>query len=279
MNKKGGILDLVLHPVFVTVVVLGLVFFSVMHAITNIGESKEFDKKRLAADISLLIESFQSVPRELNLFINYDFPSDFNLDIKVNKVKVSNGDSQIFFFERNPDFDVFSRSFKKSDFNNSKLVVFRSGNKLDFAISKNFKLEQDIFCPSSESLLTKIEVFPSTITEWLVKNRPNIFSETSLPSGQADLVVGFMGIPKGVRVYTLDETSLIGCYIIASVVKEFPEISANVVPVNPKFLHGLDDRKIILKEKNSLVIGFSQDIDKKRLAYAIYKGLNNYGLS
>ncbi|MBW3001714.1 N-acetylmuramoyl-L-alanine amidase [Candidatus Woesearchaeota archaeon] len=86
ISKKGSVMDIVLMPVFVTGVVLGLIFLTLLYKIGTIGSDMQFEKKGIAINSALLLTALQDV--HSNVEYIYASMRPFVYDFQNNKVIV-----------------------------------------------------------------------------------------------------------------------------------------------------------------------------------------------
>ncbi|MBS3148892.1 hypothetical protein J4219_08495 [Candidatus Woesearchaeota archaeon] len=72
--KKGSIIDIVMQPLFVTMVALGIVLVILLRSVYSIGSSTGFEEQFYAVDAALLIDSIQAVRSDANLEVKYGVP-------------------------------------------------------------------------------------------------------------------------------------------------------------------------------------------------------------
>lgn len=84
--KKGTIVDIILEPLFVTMVALGIVLVILLRSVYSIGSSTGFEEQFYAVDAALLIDSIQAVRSDANVEVNYGVP--FSAQIKSGEVEV-----------------------------------------------------------------------------------------------------------------------------------------------------------------------------------------------
>ncbi|MBW3004422.1 N-acetylmuramoyl-L-alanine amidase [Candidatus Woesearchaeota archaeon] len=83
-SKKGSVMDIVLMPTFVTGVVLGLIFLTLLYKIGTIGSALQFEKKSAAINSALLLTSFQDV--HSNAEYIYSITRSFIYDFQDGKI-------------------------------------------------------------------------------------------------------------------------------------------------------------------------------------------------
>ena len=98
MNKRGAILDIVLHPLFVLVIGVGIVLPTLLGAINNIGDSVVYETKFFSADIALNLESLFAVSKDVNVQFTYPFPPQFSVGLHPQRITVYADEGRDFFF-------------------------------------------------------------------------------------------------------------------------------------------------------------------------------------
>jgi hypothetical protein len=84
ISKKGSVMDIVLLPTFVTGVVLGLIFLTLLYKIGTIGADLQFEKKGVAINSALLLTSMFNV--HSNVEYTYLITKNFIYDFQPGKV-------------------------------------------------------------------------------------------------------------------------------------------------------------------------------------------------
>ena len=85
IKKRGNLTELVLSPMFVVLIVLGLVFFPLLKYATSVGQSSFFEREFYAKDLGLMISAFQAAPN--NVIVNYERVRNVNVSFTPNYIE------------------------------------------------------------------------------------------------------------------------------------------------------------------------------------------------
>ena len=264
MNKRGNILDLLLHPLF-EAGVAGLVLIAILVALNAAFDDDVYAARFHSANVALLLEAVQSVPRELNFHIFYPVEG-WNISIQPFEVHATGVDvDESFPFSMNPDFTV--GSYEGGDF----LAISRSGRSLSISDYSTFEFEDSVYCPRTNASFNTVAIDSSSFSSRLIDY--GFFTTDDSP-----VAVGFMSVPDGVRIYMNEHASVLACYLMRSFVESNEPSSINAVPINFNLLREGDARMFIDKDVPAVMIGFADNIPESYVENAVVEGLRAYGL-
>jgi N-acetylmuramoyl-L-alanine amidase len=123
-SKKGAVVDIIMHPTFVTFVAV-LVLFYLLWFIYGLGSDFTFEKKFLATDMALTFDSLFAAKDNVVLYYlpqRTDFVPRFNYSFEKNKITVfsssrAESGAGVYYFISDPEIDfepttlVFSPPF------------------------------------------------------------------------------------------------------------------------------------------------------------------------
>src|SRR3989344_3655570 len=218
-SRKGSTEDIVLHPLFVIGVAIGLVLIVLLRAIYQIGSSEEFEKRFIATDTGLFVDSVYAVRPDVALAIQYP-AGQFHGLISPNKVTVfskNKEDSHSFFFTEDPAYNFHYGSWLAG----RPLKLYKSGN--DIGIGETLRLKP--YCPPST------KTFDLTISE-------TGFSEGNWAfNGGTPVIKGSIAQGKSVLKIFVNQnkdSKLIACRIAQSLFENINDLNSfAIVPITP----------------------------------------------
>jgi len=230
-SRKGSTEDIVLHPLFVIGVAIGLVLIVLLRAIYQIGSSEEFEKRFIATDTALFVDSVYAVRPDVALAIQYP-AGQFHGLISPNKVTVfskNKEDGQSFFFTEDPVYTFHYGSW----FVGKPLKLYKSGN--DIGVGETLRLKP--YCP------------PSTKTFNLAISEAGFREGNWAFNGGTPVIKGSIAQGKPllkIFVNRNKDSELIACRIAQSLFEDINELSAfTIVPLSAN-LHEEDPKQELL---------------------------------
>src|SRR3989344_3648544 len=143
LNKKGSTEDIVLHPLFVIGVAIGIVLLVLLQSVYKIGSSEEFEKRFVATDAALFVDSVYAVRPDVALLVEYP-TGKFQGIVSANKVTAfskTKEDGQSFFFTEDSAYTFHYGSWLAG----KPLNLYKSGN--DIGLGDILRLKP--YCPPS----------------------------------------------------------------------------------------------------------------------------------
>jgi len=273
MNKRASVMDLVLQPLFVTIVALGIVLLMILSSIYDIQSSTAYEKKFYSADIALLIDSLFALPKDTNLEMEYIFPADFGMTAEHNTVTILPDEGQNFHFTDDSLYNLVTTSFQPSK-SATQLLFYKAGNTVGVDNRKTFSPNLDSqYCEYAEPRKLKAIVdYRATIgpTPTLVVTGEALLSARLNPGGET--------IAK-IYINPLSESEQIACLLS----REIIEIGINtaIIPVNTQLLAADDPRNMLKGATPALFVDIygTPDASKAKILQAIKKGVSTYGLA
>ncbi|MBW2978752.1 N-acetylmuramoyl-L-alanine amidase [Candidatus Woesearchaeota archaeon] len=169
-SKKGEAVDILMHPVFITFVALAVLLY-LLWFVHGIGSESVFEKKFLAEDIALTIDSLLAARGNVVVYYQpqkQDYVPEFNYYFKKNQVivhedEVPESSAGRFFFTSDPKIDFKEKRLKFSE--PFILPVFaKLGNRLIVDDAHNPEDNFNIFlldCPDAKFDYKKITLDPA----------------------------------------------------------------------------------------------------------------------
>ncbi len=237
MNKRGNILDIVLTPTFVTVVALGFVGLTILNAIYGVTSSDEYSGRFYSADVALKIKALYGVPKDVNVFSQYELPEGFGIDVSPNTVMVTASDEtrHRFTFEEDVLYD-----FNHGMFANASFVMFKSGNEM--GVSANEPNLNAIYCEPKAYPRLAVDirrVAVGSTTEQLVSGGASVFAKLT----EGDMVKLY--------VYPSEESEYLACLVSQEVAKRLDVVTA-IIPINLALSAG--EKPLLLASSPSVLI-------------------------
>ena len=273
MNKRGTVLEFVLHPLFMVVVAV-MVLLSGYAAINKIGSSLVYKEKYYSANNGLLIPSLFAVRKDVNVAVNSYLPPEFGINVSKNKVTIfsQNDEGRSFYFEEDPLYDLNHIAFLPSVDN--ALIYYKSGNVIGLDKVKNIKLNFNAkYCEQISLPKLKAEVHNIVIER----------NPVSVVTGDASVtaMVFPAGIPM-VKLYinSMKESEQLACLISQSLADKF-NVPVSIIPVNTKLLAPDDVLLILDSNVPSLFIEArisDNTAAKAQLWRGIREGVTAYGV-
>lgn len=228
MNKRGTVLEFVLHPVFMVVVAV-MVLLSGYANINAIGSSLVYKEKYYAANNALLITSLFALRKDVNVAVYSYLPPEFGIDVSKNQVTVFSKDDEgrTFYFEEDPLYDLNHIAFRPAIDNS--FIYYKSGNFVGLDQSKTSKLNFNAkYCEQLSLPKLKAEVHNIVIEQ----------NPVTVVSGDASVTAHIFpaGLPM-VKLYInpMRESEQLACLISQSLASKF-NIPVAIIPVNTKLL-------------------------------------------
>ena len=313
-SKKNGIFDLAIMPTFATILAVVVVMSALLWYAHNIENQTAFQKRFLATDLALLMDTVYAMPQPGNLFVIYtpQHSPEFNTNFSYkfgseganygsNKVEVSEKDNDpkkgTAFFTPRKGFvaEEADLKFKKTFIvpmiiKQNMRIAINDINKRDFYYDRN-----TLTCPSTK-FTKKFEVNASVggIDENLAKMlaASNVVEMQQVAPGPSvstlRLVAGNEPVVKAyingnARPQTIIERQRVACEIINSVLQYFDSKNilieeTAVVPINPAHTAAKDDDNLAMNDvllRLGPMASFA-DLDFQRgLANAMKEGITN----
>ncbi len=138
--------------------VSALVFLLLLKVYTDITDPSFVEKKVLAADSALLLDSISFLPGDF--FIEYSNPLNYTFDFKDNYVQISKDkDSSKTSFSFNHDTSIAIETIKITK---EKFTILKSGNIIEFDKKPNFN---KLSCPLLDKKFDSITFSPKTVDD------------------------------------------------------------------------------------------------------------------
>lgn len=256
MNSRGQVIELLAPILFAVIIAFGIVFPTVLYAINSATDEMAFQMDFHSKNIALLLESVQSVPRDLSLVLYYYIPV-LGLEVSPHEVTVIGEGPRSFPFNMDPGFELERYSHSASDF----VSVFRHGDVLSFRPGRS-DLQDGVFCPDVS--VDSVQFTSSVLGERLARAGFGTLG----PPFSADAIIGFRAVDRGVLVFVNEDSKGIGCLFMKNYLALAPFSSINLVPVDPRYLPAGDPLRL-LEEPGAIVIGLSPDTDSRLVERAV----------
>jgi len=133
-SKKGTVLEIIMTPTFTTAVVLGIVLIGMLTRINAFGETKTFEKKFIATDLALVIDTLQA--SRGNAFVIFMQEFNFSIDISKNTVLVFEGAKDkdktggIYYFVEEANLSTNYKTFEPKDRAITSIILSKQGNEI-----------------------------------------------------------------------------------------------------------------------------------------------------
>ena len=285
MNKQGAVWKGVVYPAL-AILIFVIVFYGTYKGVLGAGNVETFQKRNDAANIALLVDSIQAVPKEMATFVSYHtLTPGFSVSVAPHSVTVYKktlGDGEDFMYTINPEFTIIPASLVAANEEDEFSVsVIREGNVIRFDRSENVRWRDAVFCPQPVLLEGSVQVRPSSAGAYLVNSAPSSISFADVPSSETDLFLGFVE-SEGIRVYVKDSdvSKGVGCQIMKYFVDMSPRSSVALLPVDTGALRFDDERNIVDWCKNSVVVGYDPaEYPDYVVADGVLEALRAYGLA
>lgn len=300
-SKKGSFVGFILHPVFETVVGI-LVLIVLMTYISGLASKTGFEKRFLATDIALLMDTIPAMPQQGNLFLLYhpqrapEFGVSYGFSFFSSRIEVNTGKTDLkpetAYFTPDPtislketvipasDVMAFPEFFKQGnallidDVNSSRVqyipeVLTCSGPKT----TKRFSLSGTT--PEAQAVATSAQTILGQGTEGTLVVRIRNATTTMVKA----YVLGYNDLQL------LSQSQRIGCEIVNALTTTLEKqgidvVGAAVIPINPLQTSTTEDD--ILMQGN---IGVLIEIDlpviptdleqQRKLGFALAQGVSN----
>ncbi len=273
MNKRGTVVEFVLHPLFMVVVAV-MVLLSGYANINAIGSSPVYREKYYSANNALLISSLFALRKDVNVAVDSYLPPEFGIDISPNSVTVfsQNDEGRSFFFEEDPLYALNHVAFRPSADNT--FIYYKSGNFIGLDQAKTALLNFNAkYCEQLSLPKLKAEVHNVVIER----------NPVAVVSGDATVTAHIFpaGLPM-VKLYInpMKESEQLACLISQSLAGKF-NVPVSIIPVNTKLL-APDDLLIILASNSPALFIEARISDntaaKAQLWRSIREGVTAYGV-
>jgi hypothetical protein len=280
-SKKGGLIDIMFNPVFHTLLALGVVSFILFSSTVNFDEKVDFNKRYLAKDLALTIDTLYAMPGFT--YLNYD-KDTMNFFIDFNKDSVSVYENKTDFltkhFQNNPTISFQTKKFNKLPFT----ISFLKDNSLK--IDEEFNLK-----PSKHNLICKKDnvntifdksflIIPSKPTEKLAEKLKSLnnFHKTFETikytfRNNYDIIIEFDSNEENKLIINYDnekiESKNLACNIYNSIINNLEFENQELIPVQKSFF------KNHVGNDATILINFSNKANEK-IVYLIDKGIKEY---
>ncbi len=271
-------MDIVLSPLFTTVVALGLVGLIILRSIYGLGSANEFEKQKTADDIGLLADSLYAVRPDANFVVNYEAPIQFGITMDPKLVTVYEKepkDGKIFWFTEDKAYPFSYGNFppRRKDPN---IRFFKEGNRLGV-------LPPGVMVNLATPTCSK-RAHPK------LPAKMDLSTLANLGTGTVEIATGSIMInargaqgPPLLKLYVNNnpESAYLACSIAQSLFSAIPFEGYAIIPINPELLAPDDPRKVIVGSKDLAVfIDISLPIinaqAKGNLAQAITSGVTDF---
>ena len=258
-SRKGSTEDLVLPPLFVIGIALGIVLLVLLHAIYSIGSSDEFEKRFVATDLALLIDSLYAVRPDVTLTIQYP-PVHYQGIISANTVTVfskNKDDGKAFFFTEDPAYRFQYGSWLSE----KPITLYKTGN--DLGVGELSRLKP--YCtPSTKTfgLAISEEALRQSTLNWAEKSGKPAIMGTITP-GRPSLKL-FVNQNK--------DSELIACRIAQTLFEKMNDLTTfAIIPFSTAFLH--DDAQKTIAASPDIGIFIELTTQKPNAKSDIYTAL------
>lgn len=256
MNSRGQVIELLAPILFAVIIAFGMVFPILLVAINSATDEMAYQTDFHSKNLALLLESVQSVPRDLDLVLYYYIPA-LGLEVSPHAVTVAGEAPRSFPFDMDPDIELERYAHSASDF----VSVSRHGDVLSFVPGRS-RLKDGVFCPDVS--IGSIQFTSSVLGERLARAGFGTLG----PPFSADAIIGFKAVDRGVLVFVNEDSAGIGCLFMKNYLDFAPFSSINLVPVDPQYLPAGDPLRL-LEDPGAIVIGLSPDTDSRLVERAV----------
>lgn len=275
-RRRGNVVDIVLHPLFVTVVAIGIVMVIVFGKIYLLGSSQEFERQYAATDLGLLIDSLYAVRPDVNFYISDALPKGIGFKLDKNLVTVYSSspedaeDAKSFWFTEDPVYKLSYGNFPPQKSNILITRFVRFGHNL-VPLAKGAVLP-DMAVPYCEKVP---EMSLALARTYDFSNQP-----TTLVSGDALMKVVVSNGEKNIAKVFVNQNPLsaqMACKLLEKMVPELGLEGFAIVPVNPIFVSPED----VLYEVASatvpamLVVVTQKGLSNQQIYAGIAKGVGS----
>lgn len=274
MNKRANVMDLVLQPLFVTIVALGIVLLILLSSINDIKSSTTYEKKFYSADMALLIESMFALPKDINAEMKYSFPAEFGMTVENNAVKILPEEAKLFYFTEDPLYRLQTISLQPSKIATT-LLFYKAGNNVGIDNRASFSPNPNSqYCEYPAPSLKLTVDYRATISDkpTLIVTGDALLSARLNTSGEAIAKI-YISPVKG--------SEQIACIISQEIINNIG-INTAIIPVNTQLLSADDARIMLQGAAPALYIdihGIPEDASSKsKILQAVRKGVGQYGV-
>jgi hypothetical protein len=283
-SKKGSWVGFALHPAFEVLVAMS-VMLALLYFIHSLDEKTSFEKRFLATDLALLIDSIPAMPQQGSLYLIYNpqrsnkFGTNYSYNFSDGYVAVMTKENDrqpgIYFFTQDPSMPVEKKVFMKT---NAMIVpgFIKQGNQvlIEDRNKRTITYSPEMLSCNGQASSVKIIASPSH------ENNPDYAMEKDMAAvvnGQSAYASGIetpLIIRAGnttpdqifVKAYVngendpvlLSQSQRIGCEIANSVMlywknKGVDVLGAAVIPINPD-QNAADDDNALAKGKIGVLV-------------------------
>lgn len=259
-SRRGTVADIVLSPTFVTILVLGFVFFRILGLVMDIGTSTAYDKHFYATDIGLLVDSLQAVYPDISLNVEYALPIAFAAKIAKGETSVSlpREEAAVFYYLEDPRYtslDVTLVDKSPYQFQKRGFSLFVGEEPL-YATPVCPNLEQTLAATIDSRALAELD------------------SGVQLVSGDATIFAHTTDTSNAIIYTNTNPTSATVACTILQLISRHPDVLGfAVVPLNPALLDDSDPRKKTALDPGVSLYVESPRIDPFALSRAITEAL------
>lgn len=311
--KRGSWVGFVMHPTFETLMAI-TVMVVMLWFIHGLGEKTAFEKRFLATDLALLIDTIPAMPQPGNLWLLYVPQKNVKFDVKYGftfsqgKVEVvtkkDDGSPGAFSFTPDPGMPVEDATFAYTNamivplfLKQGKRVSIKNLNQRPYSYSREF-----LTCdgPAFRGALTVSPVHVSgaeaAAEQSIAEKTQGLLGQQS--GGAAVLAIKLASAPTDaalIKAYVnaentpalLAQSQRLGCEIADAVLLQLDKqgiavAGVAVVPINPDQTASDEDRVLangkvgVLLEIEAKQQGLREDITQQRgLAFAIKDGVDH----
>jgi len=271
MNKRGAILDIVLHPLFVLVIGVGIVLPTLLGAINEIGDSVVYETKFFSADIALNFESLMAVSKDVNVQFTYFFPPQFGVGLYPQKITIFADDERDFFFTGDSAY-TYEENIIPRDIGG--LLFYKLGNTVGI-VGKHTNPSPNLNIPYCE--ITSHQKIRATIEHRAVLGR----QPATFVTGDAHIDAQLQpdGAPL-IKLYIDSDSEELACVLSQELAAKLGA-PTTIIPLNTGLLASTDPRSMLaLPQSIFIEVHGLPDTAATRSPFlqAIKQGVNTYGL-
>lgn len=251
LNKKGKIVDVMLHPVFVLVVALGVVGLILINTTTEIGSDTTYEQKYYSADAALIIDSLFALRRDVNLQYTYLLPQNLGLKIEDYKATVYTDlkpEGNSFYFTMDSNYQPII----PTKIPPGKTPILYKNDKKIGITDKKINYEQNIICDEElPKIKTDFQVTKEKIGQIPTKilgAEPTIYA--SVKKGSPQLVI-----------YTNNKgySNILACKIAQGIGKGINFEGFSIVPLSSLLIKDEITKNLVENENPAIYLEIQQE--------------------
>lgn len=242
-----------LHPLFVTVVALGLVLATMLTNIYSLRDSTLLAQRTLVTDVALTLDSLGALPRDANLNIEYHLPYNFTIDAKreesiVRVYSEKPKDGETFIYTEDPQYRY---QFTKLT-GPATITLYKNGNTIGMT-DKNIIFKR--YCEPLDFRITLAKAdLPQGNTALGTTYSTLAAVHVPEPSDATIILVPKQEASSLKAYVNNDKAARIACHLLNNILSKVPYQQHGIIPVNPALLPPDHPRKALATEQPTILI-------------------------